>query len=119
MHLALAHQTLAPASAGREHDGLIKGLLSNSVYGICLTLKRHVLATHRELSVLRRCAELLRDQSQRIIQVVAASNPQKADFIVSTLQHLGVSCGQIEIRAVVEAEEDEQNVWLFVTERGA
>ncbi|KPJ90352.1 MAG: hypothetical protein AMJ53_13805 [Gammaproteobacteria bacterium SG8_11] len=103
-------------SLGGDNDGVFKGLFRDSVYGICLKLKRHVLATHQELSILRRCAEMLQGQSRGIIHVVYTANKQKTNFIVNTLLHLGVSCGQIKVSSVGTAEHDAENIWLFVTE---
>ncbi|WP_455211630.1 hypothetical protein [Kaarinaea lacus] len=99
-----------------ENDGVFTGLFRDCVYGICLKLKQHVLATHRELSILRRCADMLRDPSPRIIHVVAKANQQKTNFIVNTLLHLGVSCGQIKVSAVGVPSDGAQDVWLFVTD---
>lgn len=100
-----------------EKDRLVKGMLRNCVYGICLRLKQHVLATHQELRAMRRCAELSREQSSRIIYVVAAANKQKTNFIVNTLQHLGVSCGQIRVSPLGVTSNNAQDVWLFVTQQ--
>jgi hypothetical protein len=117
MQIAIANENATNAIDENVNEVAIKGLLRESVYGICLKLKRHVLATHQELKTLRRCAEMLKDQSQRIVHVVAAAGQQKTDFIVNTLQHLGVSCGQIRISAVGPAADESHNIWLFVTER--
>ncbi|MCG6969758.1 MAG: hypothetical protein LJE85_08340 [Gammaproteobacteria bacterium] len=119
---ALASQTINDVTHnnanGNASEVAIKGLFRESVYGICLKLKRHVLATHQELRTLRRCAEMLHDHSQRIVHVVAATSQKKTDFVVNTLMHLGVSCGQIKISAMgAGATADEShNIWLFVTD---
>jgi hypothetical protein len=44
------------------------------------------------------------------------ANPQKTNFIVNTLLHLGVSCGQIKVSAVGAPVDGAQDVWLFVTD---
>jgi hypothetical protein len=116
MLAATAYDNVMKEKDNSEQDGVFKGLFSNCVYGICLKLKQHVLATHRELSILRRCAEMLRDQSPRVIHVVATTNQQKTNFIVNTLLHLGVSCGQIKVSAVGVPVDEAQDVWLFVTD---
>ena len=99
-----------------DTDGVFKGLFRDCVYGICIKLKQHVLATHRELGILRRCADMLRDPSPRMIHVVASNNQNKTHFIVNTLLHLGVSCGQIKVSAVSAPADGIQDVWLFVTD---
>lgn len=101
---------------GHDREGPFKGLFRSCIYGICLRLKRHVLATHQELSILRSCAEMIRDKSPRFIHVVAHANKQKTKFIVNTLMHLGVSCGQIKISTAASDIDEEQEVWIFVTD---
>lgn len=114
--LATAYHSLNTGYRSDDKDGAFKWLFSNCVYGICLKLKRHVLATHQELSILRRCAEMLHGQSPRRIHIVATANQQKTNFIVNTLMHLGVSCGQIKVNAVDPYVDGVQDVWLFVTD---
>ena len=113
-----AYEIVMKDKHNSEQDGVFKGLFRDCVYGICLKLKQHVLATHRELGILRRCAEMLRDESPspRMIHVVGMANPQKTNFIVNTLLHLGVSCGQIKVSAVGAPVDGAQDVWLFVTD---
>jgi hypothetical protein len=93
-----------------------KGLFRSCIYGICLRLKQHVLATHQELGVLRDCADMMREQPPRFIHVVSSGNKQKTQFIVNTLMHLGVSCGQIKVNASETAAGGGQDIWIFVTE---
>jgi hypothetical protein len=116
MHTAITSNAITLATDTTANEVEIQGLFRDSVYGICLKLKRHVLATHQELRTLRRCAEMLQDRSRRIVHVVAATSQKKTDFIVNTLMHLGVSCGQIKISAVAPAVAEAHNVWLFVKE---
>ena len=116
MHTATATNAITRATGTTANEVVIQGLFRDSVYGICLKLKRHVLATHQELRTLRRCAEMLQDKSRRIVHVVAATSQKKTDFIVNTLMHLGVSCGQIKISAVGPGTDEAHNVWLFVTD---
>jgi hypothetical protein len=101
---------------GDEKEAACKGLFRSCIYGICLRLKQHVLATHQELSILRGCADMMRDQSPRVIHVVASANKQKTKFIVNTLMHLGVSCGQIKVSASESTPGEDQDVWIFVTD---
>jgi hypothetical protein len=116
MMTATVNNTVKQTSGSGENDGVFKGLFRDCVYGICLKLKQHVLATHRELGILRRCADMLQDQSPRTIHVVATADKKKTNFIVNTLLHLGVSCGQIKVSAVNATADKNQDVWLFVTD---
>jgi len=120
MHVANTVENLGddqnPHDISGSEKGPFKGLFRSSIYGICLRLKQHVLATHQELSILRGCADMIREKSPRFIHVVARANKQKIKFIVNTLMHLGVSCGQIKISTAGAASEDEQEVWIFVTD---
>ena len=117
MFESLSNEIDVSATRGNEKDYVFKGLFRGCVYGICLRLKQHVLATHHELSVLRRCVEMLREQSPRFIHVVANSNKQKTKFIVNTLMHLGVSCGQIKVSGADSSQVGGQEVWIFVTDK--
>ena len=113
---SLSNETDVNASLGNEKDYTFKRLFRGCIYGICLRLKQPVLATHRELSVLRRCAEMLREKSPRFIHVVANANTKKTKFIVNTLMHLGVSCGKIKVSAAESSQNGGQDVWIFVTD---
>jgi hypothetical protein len=104
------------AVLNKENEGSFRTLIRSCVYGICLRLKQHVLATHQELSILRSCADMMREKSPRFIHVVANANKQKTKFIVNTLMHLGVSCGQIKVSAAGPGLDGEQDVWIFVTD---
>lgn len=103
-------------SLSNEKEGPFKGLFRSCIYGICLRLKQHVLATHQELSILRGCADMMREKSPRFIHVVANANKQKTKFIVNTLLHLGVSCGQIKVSTAGPNLDGNQDVWIFVTD---
>lgn len=118
MYAANTLQNFSMENENISVNGMFTGLFRDSVYGTCLRVKRHVFATHQELSIMRRCAEMLQEGTSRIIHVIAARNRRKTDFIVNTLMHLGVSCGQIKVSAVGPALDGPQDVWLFVTEQG-
>lgn len=115
MLVATADDNFMDTKVTSEQSRVFKGLFRDCVYGISLKLKQHVLATHRELSILRRCADMLKNRSPRIIHVVATANQQKTNFIVNTLLHLGVSCGQIKVSSAGAPLDGAQEVWLFVT----
>ena len=93
--------------------GSFSGLVKNCVYGICLNIKKQVLATHKELKILRRCSELVSNKPGRVVYVVT-SEPQKKNFIVNTLLHHGVSCGQVRVDLLQQDECAPEGIWLFV-----
>ena len=91
-------------------------LATMALWGICLNPKKQVVATHRELAVLRRCATLVTDAPDQVIHVVSPSTSRRTDFIVNTLMHFGVSCGQINVSST-DTEHNPDGVWLFVENR--
>ena len=88
-----------------------------ALWGICLNLKEKVVATHSELAILRRCAELVNDKPNQVIHVISPLKTQHTNFIVKTLMHFGVSCGQISVNSTDNNSSDPEGVWLFVENR--
>ena len=58
-----------------------------------------IFTTSDELTLLRRCADSIKDQPNRSLKIVAQDCNNKIAFITKTLIHLGVSCGQINMAA--------------------
>ncbi len=54
-----------------------------------------IFITSDELSLLRHCAERIKDKPNISLRIIATNRNKKIAFIVKTLIHLGVSCGQI------------------------
>ena len=92
-------------------------LAKHALWGICLNIKEHVIATHQELAILRRCATVACEKPGQVIHVVAADKPKQTNFIVKTLIHFGVSCGQISVSPASIDESAPQGIWLFVENR--
>lgn len=92
-------------------------LAKSALWGICLNIKEHVIATHQELAILRRCATLACDEPNQVIHVVANDKTKHTTFIVNTLMHFGVSCGQINVRSSLQDELAPKGIWLFVEKR--
>ncbi|MGD8568167.1 MAG: hypothetical protein PVJ39_08780 [Gammaproteobacteria bacterium] len=92
-------------------------LASRCLWGICLNLKEHVITTHRELALLRRCAKLALEQPGQVIHVVSPQHTGHANYIVKTLMHFGVSCGQICVSPASRGDLAPGGVWLLVGNR--
>lgn len=89
-------------------------LANMALWGVCLTFKRKVVATHYELAILRRCAKLVNSKPGQLVHVISPSQTPHTDYIVTTLMHFGVSCGQIDVRTTRGTENDPQGIWLLV-----
>jgi hypothetical protein len=89
-------------------------LFKDCVYGICLNVKDHILATHRELALLRRCSDYLRDNPGRVVHIVAEEKKKHTNFIINTLLHLGVSCGQIDVAKGADVKGLPEGICLYV-----
>ena len=89
-------------------------LAKSALWGICLNIKEHVIATHQELAILRHCATVACEKPNQIIHVVSADKTKHTNFIVKTLIHFGVSCGQISVRPALQNETPPNGIWLFV-----
>jgi len=92
-------------------------LAKKSVYGICLNIKEHVMATHRELAILRHCAKSLCADPQQVVHVVAPQQQKQVRFIANTLMHFGVSCGQIVMNYSAQKNQVPKGVWLLVADK--
>ena len=92
-------------------------LVKQALYGISLNIKEKVVATQRELAVLRRCSELVRSHPERVVHIVAtAQNNRRSRFVENTLLHLGVSCGQIKLDTAGRRDTPD-SVWLLIANR--
>ena len=87
---------------------------SNEKFKIYLTIKDKVLITHTELTLLCRCAQLLRSKPQGMLYISASSSKKHLDYIRKTLIHFGVSCGQINITIDKQSHSLQQGIWLKV-----
>ena len=94
-------------------------LAKNALWGICLNVREHVIATHQELAILRRCATVACEKPDQVIHLVSADKSKQTSFIVNTLIHFGVSCGQINVSPASINETTPKGIWLFVENRQA
>jgi len=62
---------------------------------VILGTQENVLVTHEHLKQLRHCAEHMQQQSGDKLYIIGTRNNPQVKFLVKTLIHLGVSCGQI------------------------
>lgn len=80
-------------------------------------VKDKVLATHRDLQTLRYCSNLLKIKPSRKIIIVGPYLKKHTNFMVNTLHHLGVSCGQIiNANRVLSTTATPEGVWVLVTD---
>ena len=92
-------------------------LTENALWGFCLNIQEHVIATHQELAILRHCATIACDEPDTVIHVIAVDKSKHTRFIVKTLMHFGVSCGRINVRSALQDEVAPEGIWLFVEKR--
>ena len=92
-------------------------LLKSAIHGFCFNLKEHVLATHREIAILRRCSEFLLNEPNRVVHIVASAHYKQIEFIEKTLMHLGVSCGQINLNTATSVAVGAKDIWVLVAEK--
>ena len=91
-------------------------LAKKALWGIGLNVREQVVATHRELAILRRCAKLVNNEPGQVIHLISPLKTQQTNYIVKTLMHFGVSCGQINVTASASDGSDPEGVWLFVAD---
>lgn len=104
-----------PTTCSIKETNRFPELLKNAIHGVVFNLKEHVLATHREIALLRQCSEFLHNEPNRVVHIVASRHHKHRKFIEKTLMHLGVSCGQINTGTPMA--DDEKDIWLLVAER--
>jgi len=89
-------------------------LSSMALWGICLSTEKQIIATHRDLAILRRCAKLVMSNPGQVVHVITPAQSPHADYIATTLMHLGVSCGQIQLRSTSYDSNIPESVWLLI-----
>ena len=77
--------------------------------------KDKVLATHREIQTLRYCSNLLKTNPERKVVIVGSTLKKHTGFIMRTLCHLGVSCGQI-VNSSGSYPGTSEGIWLLITD---
>lgn len=89
-------------------------LAQHAIWGAQINPGKQIVATHQEIAMLRQCAEQAAGKPNRIVHVFASIHPTRVSYLVKTLMHLGVSCGNILVNAVSSTDSDPDGVWLFV-----
>jgi hypothetical protein len=89
-------------------------LTQQAIWGAQLNLSEQIIATHQELAMLRRCASQALDIPNHVVHVISSSNKRRVDYLVKTLIHLGVSCGNIIVSKAAENHGDPEGMWIFV-----
>ena len=72
-----------------------------------------ILATHKEVALLHRCADWLRADARRRVVIVITAKQTLIRFIINTLIHFGASCGQIQVDRN-KMENPSEGVWLLM-----
>lgn len=92
-----------------------KSLEQSSGCKFFIKVKDKVLATHRDLQTLRYCSNMLKSKPNGKIIIIGPSLKKHTRFMISTLRHLGVSCGQI-VNSNTYLPGTAKGVWLLVTD---
>lgn len=87
-------------------------LKKNALAHVVLGMQENVLVTHEHLRKLRQCVEHIQGKKDRKLYVVAQRNNPQVKFLIKTLLHLGVSCGQIN--CLIDASNC-LNIEIFVS----
>lgn len=74
----------------------LQQLKSKAFYNVALGIKDNVLVTHEQLFELRQCVDQAIARKNYQLYIVAQRQLPQVKFLVKTLIHLGISCGQIE-----------------------
>jgi len=67
----------------------------NALMSVALGRQENVLVTHEHLRKLRQCAEKIQEDNTRKLYIAGQRHNPQVKFLIKTLIHLGVSCGQI------------------------
>lgn len=91
-------------------------LTQQAVWGTHLNTSNQVIATHQELAMLRQCASQALQTPNHVVHVISSRNQQRTNYLVKTLIHLGISCGNIIVSGTTEMDDNPNGVWIFVEE---
>ena len=89
-------------------------LTQQAIWGAQINLSDQIIATHQELAMLRQCASQALDKPNHVVHVIASPNKRRVNYLVKTLLHLGVSCGNIIVSQTSERDGDPEGIWIFV-----
>ncbi|WP_455204881.1 hypothetical protein [Kaarinaea lacus] len=102
-------------NAGKESIHGVPNTMKHVIYAIGLNIKEQVLATHKELKILRRCAKILQEKPNASVQIVCNKQNHKSQFLAKTFIHLGVSCGKISVKESAPLSAS-NGMWLLISE---
>lgn len=83
-----------PQSLAQSRDSW-EQMKKNALAHVVLGTQENVLVTHEHLKQLRVCAEQMQQAGDEKLYIMGSRNNPQVKFLVKTLIHLGVSCGQI------------------------
>jgi hypothetical protein len=94
-------------------------LTQHAVWGAQLNMDNQVVATHQELAMMRQCAAHAMSKHDHVVHVISSYTQKQIYYLVKTLMHFGISCGQIIVRRPSEDNDCPDGVWLFVEDISA
>lgn len=89
-------------------------LTQHAIWGAQLTMGSHVVATHHELAMMRQCAAHALNRQDHVVHVISSCTQKQIYYLVKTLMHFGISCGQIIVRRPDQDNDCPDGLWLFV-----
>lgn len=101
----------------KHSNNSFKRIVRNCVYKIGIKIEEHILVTHNELAALRNCSRVISADPNRFVYVVAPAEKKQTNFIIRTLMHLGVSCGQISFIPSKPRSDRGEEILLYVANR--
>lgn len=94
-------------------------LTQHAIWGAQLNMGNQVVATHQELAMLRQCAAHAPNRHDHVVHVISSYTQKQIYYLVKTLLHFGISCGQIIVRRPGEDNDYPDGLWLFVEDISA
>lgn len=89
-------------------------LTRNALWGAQVNMGKQVVATHQALALMRECASHALNKPHHVVHVISSYTQQQVYYLVKTMMHLGISCGQIIVRRPDYDIDCQEGLWLFV-----
>ena len=94
-------------------------LIQNALWGAQLNMGKQVIANHQALAMMRQCASHALNKPQHVVHVISSYTQQQIYYLIKTLLHFGISCGQIIVRRPDDDIDCPEGLWLFVEDISA
>ena len=89
-------------------------LIQNALWGAQLNMGKQVIANHQALAMMRQCASHALNKPQHMVHVISSYTQQQIYYLIKTLLHFGISCGQIIVHRADDNIGCPEGLWLFV-----